>query len=254
MSRELHGCLSIDLALAAYRDIGAAIVRADADGRLFASVLDVPGSGRPTVPALVAFIASVSTAEGLGCIAIDGPLGWRSPETDSPHARLSERALRAPGKTGLPPDGVKPRNYLPFTQLSIALFEALTADGWLLPDAPGTPGDPLQHRVGMRRVTECFPTAAWRGLGLTPLAGKARCRPDDVRAACARLTEALPLTIAPHAAPLTHDQLQAIVGGIAPAWWMAGHTGALHFAGAPPVRLEGSWREGYILAPSRPGR
>ena len=254
MSHGHPGCLSIDLALASYRDIGAAIVRADEHGHLHATVLDVPGTGRPTVAALVSFISAVTATEGLPCVAIDGPLGWRSPATDSPHARLSERALRAPGKTGLPPDGVKPRNYLPFTRLSIDLFEALTADGWLLPDAPGTPGDPLHHRAGMRRVTESFPTAAWRGLGLTPLAGKARCRPEAVLEAVTRLTEALPLTMAPHASPLTHDQLQAIVGGIAPAWWMAGQTGALHFAGAPPVRLEGSWREGYILAPSRTGR
>jgi hypothetical protein len=42
-----------------------------------------------------------------------------------------------------------------------------------------------------------------------------------------------------------------VVGGIAGAWWAAGLTDRVQLAGAPPFRLDGSWREGYIMVPAR---
>ena len=232
--------LSIDLALASYAGVGAACVAAHADGSLDARVLRVPLSGRPDAAVLAEWITRTADQLGAGCVAIDGPLGWRAPHTDSVHARLSERAVRAPGKTGLPPDGVKPRTYLAFTQLSIALFELLTVAGWRLP------ADRLAA-AAPRMVTETFPTAAWRGLGLTPLPGKSRSTAEDVTDGVTRLVEACAIRVD---GVETHDDLQAVVGGIAPAWWMAGLTDRVAFAGAPPFRLEGSWREGFILVPA----
>ncbi len=236
----IPAALSIDLALASYAAIGVACVRASASGALHAHVVRVPLSGRPDVGALAAWINETALRLDAGCLGIDGPLGWRGPETDSVHCRLSERAVRAPGKTGLPPDGVKPRTYQAFTQLSIALFEQLTRAGWKLPSGP-------QSIVDERMITETFPTAAWRSLGLVPLPGKSRSRPADVTKGASRLTAACGI----HIDGLeTHDDLQAVVGGIAPAWWMAGLTDRIEFAGAPPFRFEGSWREGHIILPT----
>jgi hypothetical protein len=197
-------------------------------------------AGRPTVDALSAWILQTAEQLDVGCVAIDGPLGWRGPDTDSVHSRLSERAVRAPGKTGLPPDGVKPRTYLAFSRLSIALFERLTMSGWHLPSSRAA-------IAGPRMVTETFPTAAWRALGLQPLPGKARSQMRDVREGLVRLAGTCDIQCT---GVETHDDLQAVVGGIAPAWWVAGRLDRVAFAGVPPFRLDGSWREGFIILPT----
>ena len=236
--------LSVDLAYVNYRDIGVALVTCDNRGpaeSLAARALDVPLIGRPSVTALSIWLREMVEAHDVRCLCIDGPLGWRSPHTDSPHCRLSERAVRAPGKTGLPPDGVKPRTYLGFTTFSIALFDALlgSTDWALLGDPEALP----QARV----VTESFPTAGWRALGLSPLMAKGRASVADVQDASARLQARTGITLEQ---VRTHDQLQAVVGGIAGAWWASGRTERVHLAGAPPFRLDGSWREGYIMTPA----
>ena len=236
--------LSVDLAYVDYRDIGVALVTCDGNGAeesLSARAFDVPLSGRPSVTALATWLREMVEAHDVRCLCIDGPLGWRSPHTDSPHCRLSERAVRAPGKTGLPPDGVKPRTYLGFTTFSIALFEALLGStDWALP------GDP-EAASHARVVTESFPTAGWRALGLSPLMAKGRASVADVQNAGARLQARTGITLEQ---VRTHDQLQAAVGGIAGAWWAAGRTERVQLAGAPPFRLDGSWREGYIMIPA----
>jgi hypothetical protein len=232
--------LSIDLALTSYTDIGAALLSSTPRGALEARIVRVPMTGRPDVDSLVAWIQRTSEQLDVGCVAIDGPLGWRGPDTDSVHSRLSERAVRAPGKTGLPPDGVKPRTYLAFSRLSIVLFERLTSAGWRLPaDSVSAPGS--------RMVTETFPTAAWRALGLAPLPGKSRSQVQDVREGLQRLVTGCDIQCT---GVETHDDLQAVVGGIAPAWWMAGRRDHVAFAGAPPFRLDESWREGFIILPT----
>lgn len=232
--------LSIDLALTSYADIGAALLSSTPRGAIEARILRLPMTGRPDVDALASWIQQTTEQLDVGCVAIDGPLGWRGPDTDSVHARLSEREVRAPGKTGLPPDGVKPRTYLAFTRLSIALFERLTMTGWRLPaDRESAPGS--------RMVTETFPTAAWRALGLVPLPGKSRSQLEDVREGLRRLTGGCDIQCT---GVETHDDLQAVVGGIAPAWWMAGRRNRVAFAGAPPFRLDDTWREGFIILPT----
>ncbi len=146
--RHAVSVLSIDLALISYRDVGAALVQSAPSGERTARVIRLTQGGRPTTDALVGWMEQVAEREQVRCRAIDGPLGWRGPDTDSPHSRLSERAVRAPGKTGLPPDGVKPRTYLEFSRLSIAIFERLTARGWRLPADP-TGREVRGHRTGV---------------------------------------------------------------------------------------------------------
>ena len=233
--------LSIDLACADWQGIGAALV-----GPEGARIVVAPDRGRPTVEAMLRWIRQLVPAHGVTGICIDGPLGWRAPDGRAPHSREAERAVRAPGKTGLPPDGVKPHTYLAFTRFSIALFEQLTmVDGWRLPGQ--TPDAAAVASTAPGFVTECFPTAIWRGLGLVPLKAKARATADDVAAARARLEGATAVAIGGAGpAGLTHDQLQAVVGGVAALRWVRGDPSA-HLAGVPPQRLDGSWREGYIL-------
>lgn len=226
--------LGIDLAVRDARDIGVALV-AD-DGIV---MLPVPFTGRPEVASLALWIRTLATAHAVSVVSIDGPLGWKGPDTDAPHCRSSERVLRAPGKTGLPPDGVKPAGYLGFTRFSIDLFERLTMQaGWRLP------GDPRAVEETAILVTECFPTAIWRGLGLTPLAGKQKATAADVEAAAERFVETtgLPMPELP-----SHDGVQAVVAAYA-GWCLARRDPRVLLAGLPPFRLDDAWREGYILS------
>jgi hypothetical protein len=231
--------LSVDLAYKHYRDCGIALL-SQREGAPHAQLLEVSLVGTPDPQALADWLADLADRHQVAGLCIDGPLGWKAPDTEAEHCRLSEKAVRAPGKTGLPPDGVKPRGYLPFTQFSIALFERLTgAHAFVLPGHPGT--------CGARFVTETFPTAAWRALGLAPLPGKSRATPADVAEAVRRLEHATEIVL--DGLP-THDQLQAVVGGLAPLDWACGAHERVQLAGAPPFRLDDRWCEGYIMIPA----
>ena len=242
--------LSIDLAYTRHSDIGVALLHHDQAGVLHAAAVPVPLTGPPTVNRRADWIEQVANANHVRGLCIDGPSGWQGPETPAhygaQHSRWSEKLLRAPGKTGLP--GIaKPSPYLPFTAFSIALFERLTQSGWTLPD--GSHRSARDATAPERLVTESFPTAAWRALGLAPLPGKARVGRNDavLEAARASLRRTLGLALTN---VVTHDELQAVVGGVAGAWWASGVPERVRFAGAPPFRLDGSWREGYIIVPA----
>lgn len=229
--------LSVDLAYKRHADIGVALLEAH-DDRIVARIIDADLPDPPHPHAFADWLHALAARHDVAGIAIDGPLGWKAPGTEAEHCRMSEKAVRAPGKTGLPPDGVKPRNYLAFTEFSIALFARLTGHyGYTLPGA----------EPAARFVTETFPTAAWRSLGLVPVPGKGRTPPAELEAAVVRLGARVPLGL--DRAP-THDQLQAVVGGLAPLAWAEGQHDRVTLAGLPPHRLDGSWREGYIMIPS----
>ena len=229
--------LSVDLAYKRHADIGVALLEAH-DDRIVARIIDTGLPDPPHPHAFADWLHALAERHGVAGIAIDGPLGWKAPDTEAEHCRMSEKAVRAPGKTGLPPDGVKPRNYLAFTEFSIALFERLSDHfGYTLPGAG----------AAERFVTETFPTAAWRCLGLAPVPGKGRTTPAELEAAVERLGARVLLAL--DRAP-THDQLQAVVGGLAPLAWAEEQRDRVTLAGLPPHRLDGSWREGYIMIPS----
>jgi hypothetical protein len=233
LSRPLRA-LGVEHAVRDARDVGAAIVGDDG-----VQHIPITWHGRPEAATLTRWIRDVAAAYAVQVVSIDGPLGWKGPDTDSLHCRRSERVVRAPGKTGLPPDGVKPATYLGFTRLSIALFERLTIDGtWRLP------GDPRGEAPPAVLVTECFPTAIWRGLGVPPLPGKSKATGRDVEQAAMRLASATGLTMP---AAVSHDALQAVVAAYA-GWRLAHRDPRVHLAGDPPFRLDGAWREGYILS------
>ena len=232
--------LSVDLAYKRHADIGVALLEA-IDTRVEVTLCEplLPDPPHPHV--FADWLHALANQHGVAGIAIDGPLGWKAPGTDAEHCRVSEKVVRAPGKTGLPPDGVKPRNYLAFTEFSIALFERLTmVHGYGLPGYTAALGT-------ARFVTETFPTAAWRALGLTALPGKGRTTPRDLEDAVARFTAHTGVRLS---ATVSHDQLQAVVGGLAPLAWATGAHNRVNLAGLPPHRLDGSWREGYIMIPS----
>ena len=63
-----------------------------------------------------------------------------------------------------------------------------------------------------------------------PKPGEASARPETVRA---------------------HDELQALVSSLAGVALEDGNQGGVTFAGVPPIKLDGTRREGFIVNPTR---
>jgi hypothetical protein len=157
------------------------------------------------------------------------------------HSRVCERLLNAPAKTGLP-GCVKPANYTKFVEFAIQVFDAFEVRGWkrFNPDT-WHPGDPV--------VVESFPLAAWRSLRLPSLPAKHRARDKDI---CSHLEHLVGAgLIASNGQMPTHDQLQALVAGLAGLGIEARAEHRFEAVGAPPFTLDGAWREGYIVNPRR---
>jgi hypothetical protein len=176
-------------------------------------------------------------------IVLDGPQAWKSSHNGLEHARVSERQLNTPAKTGLP-GLVKPISYRPFAEFCLDVYDALSRRGWRRLDTRQQPGS-LPDRI----LVESYPHAAWKSLGLTPLPSKRRARISDLAEAFSSLRALIPLNTN---RPPNHDQLQAIVGGL-PGLALDEHdTASARFVGNPPRREEGHWREGFIVLPVAP--
>jgi hypothetical protein len=225
--------LAIDLAAKRHQDIGAAIL--SGDGKVHAQLIDqghfsglVEMSPEPLADLLVA------TAEDHRCnwIALDGPAGWKSASNPLEHSRLCDRAINAPAKVGLP-GAVKPRTYTAFVQFSVRLFDALTDRGY--PRLVHGAADPED-----RKAMEIFPTACWSRLGLRTLPAKRKCK--DVNVWARSLMGWVQFSSSP-----SHDQLQAVIGGIPALWLGTDNADMVDAVGSEPVFEDGHWREGYVL-------
>jgi hypothetical protein len=236
--------ISIDLASKSYADIGVVVLRRAGDRITVEPIQLTPEkgfTGRPEAITLADFLTKCAAEIGASTILIDGPQAWKSSATELKHSRRCERELATPGKTGLP-GTTKPGTYLNFTRFSIDLFDQLQARGWprLATESPGGLAD---------RVTiESFPTAAWRGLKLTPLPGKNNTKPETLAEKQEELETLFSLEIDD---ALNHDELQALAGGLAGLALADGRSDGYLLAGSAPM-FEGSyWREGFIIAPAR---
>jgi hypothetical protein len=176
-------------------------------------------------------------------ILLDGPQAWKSKLNGLEYARVSERALNTSAKTGLP-GVVRPRTWTSFVEFSIAVFNALTLLGWNRFNTHTRPGAEPE-----RMLVEIYPFAAWKELGLKPLPSKRRARISDRIEALGALRSLLPLAEGPLP---THDQLQALVGGLAGLALSEGDPSGFRILGHPPRREEGHWREGFIVLPAPP--
>ena len=230
--------LSIDLAHARHADIGVVAVNGDAAASR-AERVPVALDGRPDPARLADWIAAEAARRGARLLLVDGPQGWKADDSDEPHARLCERRLAAPAKTGLP-GSVKPAPYTAFAVFAIRLFDLLDERGW-----PRLAGSSLAG--GARAAAESFPFAAWRALGLPPLPSKRRATAGDVRERAALLAAVHGLRLP---GTSTHDELQALVAAVAGVRLLAGDDTGVRLVGRPPVRQAGAWREGYILLPA----
>ncbi len=160
--------LSIDLASRRYRDFGFAL-RREGDPTVTALQPDHLGLKDPPEPEVfAATVDDFARSENFELLLLDGPQGWRHPDSPIEHMRLSERVFNTPGKTGVPGQA-KPGTFLNYIQFSVDTFHHLRVDhGWSL----------LTEDWGDRRprrwALEVYPSVAWSLLGLDRLPGKSR--------------------------------------------------------------------------------
>jgi len=177
---------------------------------------------------------------GVRVMLLDGPQAWKSEQNGLEHARVSERELNTAGKTGLP-GVVKPVTYRAFAEFCMDVYDALCRRGWRRLTTRDQCGNPSE-----RVLVESYPHAAWKSLGLSPLPSKRRCRVSDLATAMASLRAAVPLRVN---RPPNHDQLQAIVAGLAGLAIADRSSEGTRLVGEPPRREQGHWREGFIALP-----
>jgi hypothetical protein len=207
------------------------------------------GSERGPVDAnaLAGFLNHVAAVRGIQVMMLDGPQAWKSRDNGCEHARVSERQLNTAAKTGLP-GVVKPLTYRPFAEFCLDVYDALCRRGWRRLATREQPGQ-ASERVPERVLVESYPYAAWKALGLKPLPSKRRARVSDLAEAYAALRKVIPFTTD---RPPNHDQLQAIVGGMAGLALEARDSAGAQIVGTPPRREDGHWREGFIVLPTAP--
>jgi hypothetical protein len=257
--------LSVDLACRRWSDLGV-VVLSRAASRLPAPpvtceiiTLDPPGfdaahdqgSIDPEIdPEILAGrLNHLCAVRNIRILMLDGPQAWKSAENGLKHARVSERQLNTPAKTGLP-GMVKPATYRSFAEFCMDVYDALCRRGWRRLRTRPQPDAPEQAAASLERVlVESCPHAAWKSLELKPLPAKRRARVSDLAEAYAALRAVVPFTTN---RPPNHDQLQAIVSGL-PGLALEEHNpAAMRIVGNPPHREQGHWREGYIVVPLPP--
>lgn len=241
--------LSVDLAMSRWIDLGIVVLeRKDAAAPVACEILMWNERGEVNAEVLAERLHLLCEERKIRVAMLDGPQAWKSGTNGLQHARVSERALNTAAKTGLP-GLVKPVTYRRFAEFCVDVYDGMCRRGWRRLTAADRPG-----MGGQRVLVESYPYAAWKQLGLKPLPAKRRARVSDLAEAYGALNAVAPFTTS---RPPNHDQLQAIVGGLAGLELEARDAdavpGAMRIVGRAPRREDGQWREGYIVLPAARG-
>jgi hypothetical protein len=228
--------VSIDLAYRNYRDFGVAVISYSA-GQTNVEFPQMDLTGAPHPREVASFLIRLCEEHGAKTLLLDGPQGWKDAANGLAHSRLCERALNTPAKTGLP-GAVKPKNYGPYVAFSIAVFDALADLGW----NRYTGNEPTSARI----VCESFPFSAWRTLKLSPIPAKGNCPREVVAERVHALRLSLNLRFASEP---NHDEVQALVAGLAGPALERRDLALIACAGVAPYVVDGSYREGLIVNP-----
>ncbi len=240
--------LAVDLAVRRRRDIGVVVMQpiSGAIRCRFPQLPGPPDSPAPSAPQLARELDRLSRDSGADLMLIDGPQSWKSVGNGLPHCRVCEREAHTPAKTGLP-GVVKPKTYGRFVSYSIEFFEGLQDLGWPRLEQRHLEALGRGHRT--RASIESFPHSAWRSLGIPPLPSKRRADEGDIADRSQILQKRFSLL---WEGQPTHDQLQAMVIGLAGIALEQGRIQRIRAFGCDPVLEDGIWREGYIIVPAEP--
>ena len=234
--------VSVDLAYKKYRDIGIAVLESE-NGGIACEFVRPTLQGTPEPMTLARYLSDLCTERQSDLLLLDGPQGWKDPDNGLLHSRVCERSLNTPAKTGLP-GSVKPANYGPFVTFSIRVYDCLSELGWTRFSGENRGLDGSQ-----RVLVESFPLSAWRTLGVPSLPSKRRTQPSDLADRLKDLMNLFDLQVGE--AP-NHDELQALVSGLAGVCLEHGDWSRCEVVGEDPFELDGSWREGVIVNALRP--
>lgn len=236
--------LSIDLAYKSWRELGSALLEFSPRRwqKVALGVCSWPEHPALDPMNLAAVLAEFVREYDVHMLILDGPQAWKDPESQVPHCRLAESFLHTPGKTGVFGQAV-PRNYLPFIAFSIAVFQQLIQEHGFLIFNYTAPVAPQSSPW----IAESFPAASWREIGIKPLPAKRKTETRDLAAWLSFLRRHVNLP-RPEGY-LSHDNLQALIGGLAGAAALGGPAklrvyGRPLFQGLLPLP---HYLEGYIL-------
>jgi hypothetical protein len=237
--------MSIDLACST-RGFGICLLEAAPDTPLkveFASPEHI-GLHDPLFPTTVGeAIFGFCSRQAIPIVLIDGPQAWKDPDSELAHCRHCEKKLNTPAKTGLV-GSVKPATWTRFVAFSIAVFSRLVELGGKVAENP----QPIAVD-GELLVLESFPFSAWRKVGILALPSKRKCRSGDLVHRLGELQRLYRMTIA--TSP-NHDELQALVAGLAGIAILDRNASGYQLDGSAPIYKGGLLTEGYIVNPLGP--
>ncbi len=239
-TRDALSVISVDLAHASYDAVGIVVLT---DRTSSFEALPVPAAslgleGKPDATTLAEALARECLKRGVKTLLLDGPQGWKHPDSELGY-RDCENKLNAQFKTCLP--GItKPANALPYIEFSIGVFARLVKCGFSLLGS--------DHSEDAGLAMESYPAAAWAALGVDRPPGRRKASKEDLRAALRRVSAEYPVTVD---ADLTHDELQALIAGLAGIAFERGNEDGYTATGAGPALVGGTWREGFIVVPTR---
>ena len=233
--------LSIDLAYRKIEHFGVCLIEVQ-DGRpTKASFLSAEQLGLvPLDPRKCAKAISLyCRQQGIHVVFLDGPQGWKDPRSKL-RFRRCEVEVGAPFKVGCVGE-VWPKNVQSFVEFCISIFAALEAEGALR-----VVDHVIEPPVEGLLAIESFPTSAWRNLYIIPLPAKKRVQMADI---IGRLHVLEKLFGFRAGSVPDHDELQALVAGLAGVAILSRNTDGFVAHGNPPENSETGIVEGFIVNP-----
>jgi hypothetical protein len=240
---QVNKILSIDLAHTTVRNVGICLLEEEG-GQIASAVFLKPlqiGIRDPPNPfSLADAIFKFCSEEHIHLALLDGPQGWKDPGNGLVHSRVCERLLNTPAKTGTFGQ-VKPANYTQFVQFSISVFAKIIETGAALAT------NPIIELIPNRLlVLESFPLSAWRKLKMVPLPAKSKATSFDCESRFGLLGKRFGINCKVHP---SHDELQALVAGLAGIAILTRNRDGYVAEGVPPFQRDEHWVEGFIVNP-----
>jgi hypothetical protein len=239
--------LSVDLAYRHYEYFGFCLLEESAGKAIAVQYLHHQAIGLEGAPQAETFanrVLGFCLDTGVSILMLDGSQGWKDPDNGLLNQRVCEKELNTQAKTGIKEE-VKPANFKSFVSFAISVFSALNKIGHI--SLVTEPRIVVPARGIL--LIETYPHSAWKKLGIRPLARKQKCPPEQITQNAEELKRrfGLPETRTP-----THDELSALVAGLAGVAIAADNTSGYIASGLPPKLVpEGYIVEGYIVNPRR---
>lgn len=237
--------LSVDLAYKSYEDFGFCLLE-ESNGKVL-NIEFLPNSttglsGTPRAQVFVNNVLDFCLRKGISILMLDGPQGWKDPENGLPHQRICEKILNTQAKTGTR-GIVKPANFTSFVSFAIDVFRLFHNSGQIsLVMEPE-----IELPVNKILLAETYPYSAWWSLNIQRLPGKKTCTTEQVLLNHGELRKrfGFPRTSLP-----SHDELSALVAGLAGVAIASSNKSGYIASGIPPKLAPDRYlMEGYIVNP-----